>query len=267
MAYNENTKLFTISFDSNGFGNNLQTYYNALLPTSIPVPANKVIVSPINQDQRLRLSTADENFSLFFNSNMFGLFSNFNNIYYGLERISNNGLDNLILATNERTASWNPLVVSGGAIVGRSTIDSSYPRTLYPMTQNYGSISTLWSPIASIVFCSTLLPTLPENTGSPLVVSPGDNTSINTSSNAFQPIITDIALPVNYADDYRQFIAYTPTSEYRLTSLGTSQVDVREINIQVYWKHRLTNELIPVTLFNQSSVGIKILFRRRNGGK
>jgi len=69
------------------------------------------------------------------------------------------------------------------------------------------------------------------------------------------------------ASDWRQFISYTPTSEYRLTSMGASDVDVRNIDIQVFWKARLTGELFPINMFNQSSVSMKVLFRLRNGGK
>jgi len=275
MTFDPNSKRFTISFDSNGFGNNLSTYLNNLVPSSLPYASTKDILTPINQDQRLNVSvnlasgSTNEAFSLFFNSNMFGLFSNFNNLYYGLDDPSTNGMDNLIIVTNEATASFNPYIVATGGTtpISKSVQDASYPRILYPMSQNYPSVSTLWSPISSIVFCSTLLPTLPENTGVPLVLNAGDNTTQNTSLNAFQPIITDISLPLDYPDDYRQFISYAPSAEYRLTSLGTSQLDIREINIQVYWKSRLTNELIPLTLFNQSNVSIKILFRRRNAGR
>jgi len=271
VSYNQNTNLFSIAFDSYGFGCNTNTYLNALV-SSVQSGYTLNIVSPINQDQRLCNTSgtiANENFSLFFNSNMFGLFTNFNNIYYGLEAVSNNGMDNLIVCSNEQTASYNPYAfnTTSGTIVATSTLNSAYPKVLFIATQDYASTSSLWSPIASIVFCSTLLPTLPENISAPVVLNSGNNTSQNTSLNAFTPIITDISLPMATAGDYRQFISYTPSAEYRLTSLGTSQVDVREMNISVFWKHRLTGELVPLTLFNQSSVSLKILFRKRNGGK
>jgi len=270
MTYNASTGLFSISFDSNGFGDNTNTFLNSLTQLTN-------IQSPINTDERLAISGVaggpgasfyTEDFALFFNSNMMGLFSNFNNIYFGLEGATYNGMDNLIIVSNEQTASYDPYTVSGGQVVKTSTTsDKSYPRILFVETQDYPSTSSLWSPIASIVFCSTLLPTLPENSGVPIALGAGNNTVLNTSLNAFTPIITDIALPMSSGSDYRQFISYTPSSEYRLTSLGTSPVDVRDINIQVYWKNRLTNELVPLTLFNQSSVSIKIMFRKRNGGK
>lgn len=271
LSYNPSTNSFSIAFDSFGFGCNTNTYLNAIA-TSLQPGYTLDIVSPINQDQRLcnQSGANNENFSLFFNSNMFGLFSNFNNIYYGLESVSNNGMDNLIVCSNEQTSSYNPYVFNNtsGTITTQSANGNTlYPKVLYIVNQDYPSTSSLWSPISSIVFCSTLLPTLPENISAPVVLNSGNNTAQNTSLNAFTPIITDIALPMATAGDYRQFISYTPSAEYRLTSLGTSQVDVREMNISVFWKHRLTGELVPITLFNQSSVSLKILFRRRNAGK
>ena len=271
MSYNPNSNLFSIAFDSYGFGCNTNTYLNAIA-TAVQPGYTIDIVSPINQDQRLcnqSGTNANENFSLFFNSNAMGLFTNFNNIYYGLESVSNNGMDNLIVCSNEQTSQYNPYAfnTTSGTIVLTSSLNSAYPKVLFVMTQDYPSTSSLWSPIASIVFCSTLLPTLPENISAPVILNSGNNTTQNTSLNAFTPIITDIALPMATAGDYRQFISYTPSAEYRLTSLGTSQVDVREMNITVYWKHRLSGELVPLTLFNQSSVSLNVLFRRRGGGK
>jgi len=263
MTYNT-SGLFSIAFDSNGFGDN---------STAGTFP----VINPINQDQRLAWSSQNENFQLYFNSNMFGLFTNFNNYYIGADNNTapDYGRDNLIVCTNEQTATYNPLVITSGGktytpadvVNSSANTPTAWPRTLFITTQNYASTSTLWSPVSSIVFCSTLLPTLSENTSAPNVLGAGDNTLQNSSSNSFSPIITDIALPMGAASDWRQFISYTPTSEYRLTSMGASDVDVRNIDIQVFWKARLTGELFPINMFNQSSVSMKVLFRLRNGGK
>ena len=263
MTYNT-SGLFSIAFDSNGFGDN---------STAGTFP----VINPINQDQRLAWSSQNENFQLYFNSNMFGLFTNFNNYYIGADNNTapDYGRDNLIVCTNEQTATYNPLVITSGGktytpadvVNSSANTPTAWPRTLFITTQNYASTSTLWSPVSSIVFCSTLLPTLSENTSAPNILGAGDNTLQNSSSNAFSPIITDIALPMGAASDWRQFISYTPTSEYRLTSMGASDVDVRNIDIQVFWKARLTGELFPINMFNQSSVSMKVLFRLRNGGK
>jgi hypothetical protein len=89
-----------------------------------------------------------------------------------------------------------------------------------------------------------------------------------TSQSAFQPIITDIALDtsVGGSDSYRNFIYYAPQAEYRLSDFGRSHSDIRQIDIQVYWKNRLDNQLVPLTMYNLSSVSLKMLFRHKRVG-
>ena len=139
-------------------------------------------------------------------------------------------------------------------------------------TQDYKSVDTLWSPISSIVFTSTLLPVKTEQTGQPVELGLSNlGESFPTTQSAFQPIITDIALDTaaGGADDYRQFIFYAPNAEYRLADFGTSKQEIRNIDIQVFWKNRLDNELYPVSMFNLSSVSLKFMFKHKRveGGK
>ena len=64
------------------------------------------------------------------------------------------------------------------------------------------------------------------------------------------------------AEGWRDFTLYEPTAEYKMVSTQASHDEIRNIDIQVYWKYRLTGELIPLTMFNCSDVTIKMLFRR-----
>ena len=281
LVFNTNENTFTMTFDSNGFGDNRTATLQA-------ETGSTTLQSPYVTDQRLNWSAtafagppirpaSDENFHLYFNSNMQGLFTNFNAIYIGddLPVATDFGRDYLLIVNNQQTAVYNPYQLTPGAKVGTiadivsasTPFPNTYPKVLYVLNQDFASTSSLWSPCSAIVFTSTLLPTTPENSGAPYQLGLGDNTALNSTSNAFQPIITDIAIPMGASSDYRQFISYTPTAEYRLTSLGTSSQDIRAIDIQIYWKSRLTSELIPLRMFNQSSVHLKILFRRRNGGQ
>lgn len=280
LVFNTNENTFTMTFDSNGFGDNRTATLQA-------ETGSTTLQSPYTTDQRLNWSAtayagpparpqSDENFHLYFNSNMQGLFTNFNALYIGddFPSASDFGRDYLLVVNNQQTASYNPYQMASarvGTIADVVTASTStpllYPKVLYVLNQDFASTSSLWSPCSAIVFTSSLLPTIPENSGAPYQLGLGDNTGINSTTNAFQPIITDIAIPMGASSDYRQFISYTPTAEYRLTSLGTSPQDIRSIDIQIYWKSRLTSELIPLTLFNQSSVHLKVLFRRRNGGQ
>lgn len=280
LVFNTNENTFTMTFDSNGFGDNRTATLQA-------ETGSTTLQSPYVTDQRLNWSAtafagpparpqSDENLHCYFNSNMQGLFTNFNSLYIGddLPVATDFGRDYLLIVNDQQTAVYNPYQLATakvGTIADVTTASVNdpnlYPKVLYVLNQDFASTSSLWSPCSAIVFTSSLLPTIPENSGAPYQLGLGDNTRIQSTTNAFQPIITDIAIPMGASSDYRQFISYTPTAEYRLTSLGTSPQDIRSIDIQIYWKSRLTSELIPLTLYNQSSVHLKILFRRRNAGQ
>lgn len=207
-------------------------------------------------------ATGDQG-NIYFNTNMYGLFANFNFKYIG-----------------QYTPTYLPITGAIGKVYlllvedlngtnyytppSTATPTPSLPPTYLELNQEYNSTSQLWSPIESIVFTSTLLPLYAEQVGAPIVYGEGNNTaSANSSSSAFTPIITDIALSLNNAHDYRDFIEYAPTAEYRLTSFTSSRQECRAIDIQVFWKSRLTSTLVPVTLYNASSVSLKILFRKK----
>jgi hypothetical protein len=232
MVYNPTTNLFTLYADAEGFGGNL----------------------------RLSAGTAqDENATLFFNSNMFGLFSNFKNQYVN---VPNTEKTNLIYTGAEGYG-----VVTGGVPYSQNVISIGAGGSLkyfWNQVQDYESTSTLWSPIESIVFNSTLLPLIFEQTGDPVKFGESNTDTVLTGSQqAFQPIITDIALPIENAQSYRELIYYAPTAEYRLASFARSKQPINQIDIQVYWKSRLDGQLYPVSMFNASSVSIKFMFRRR----
>jgi hypothetical protein len=116
-----------------------------------------------------------------------------------------------------------------------------------------------------------LLPIRSEATGVPVILGTGNlGDSRSTSQAAFQPIITDIAVDTSIggADEYRTFIYYSPTAEYRLSDFSASKQEIRSIDVQVFWKNRLNNQLYPISMFNLSSVSLKCMFRhkRTSGG-
>jgi len=200
---------------------------------------------------------------LYFNTDMYGLFANFNNFYIGDETTGkvnqiifqslNAGMNTTQLASFSAfsdTQGDEPTVINSSALY-------------WVIQQNYNSTSTLWSPISSIVFSSTMIPIFPEQTGTPLTYGEGNNASPVESSSNFTPIITDISVPMNRADDYRGFLSYTPSGEYRLSSFTGSRTELRNIDIQVFWKNRLDNQLYPINMFNMTNVSIKMMFRKK----
>jgi len=231
MKYNPETNLFSIFYDTYGFGGQDSSSFN--------------------------LTNNKEQFTPFMNSNMWGLFGSFPAQYTGGDVASSNvvGQNNwsirLIVKNDLETNVYKPLPA---------------PSTLsyFEMKQDFSTTGTLWSPIASIVFVSNLIPVLNEGTAQPIRFGEGNVLNSTSSTSAFQPIITDISLPMDKANDYNNFVSYIPTAEYRLSSMSNSPQEVRNIDVQIYWKNRLNGQLYPLKLFNLSTVSVKILFRRRD---
>lgn len=221
LTYNPQSNLFTLYADRYGFGGNDAT-------------------SPANTQERFRL---------FFNANTYGMYANFNNIYYNFP----NGLTNEILIY--------PILYQN--ILTSASPPAPTAKSYWIMNQDYESTSSLWSPIESIVFTSTMLPLCFENTGDPVRFGQSLIGQQGNIQSAFTPIITDIALVNESADDYRGYIQYFPSAEYRLASFQRSKAPINNIDIQVFWKNRLDGQLQPVQMFNGSSVSVKFMFRRR----
>lgn len=186
---------------------------------------------------------AEERSELWFNNNMWGLFGSFQSTYENL--------------SSERTYRLIIKSILAQNILNVVATGKSYWITI----QDYETTSTLWSPIESITFTSTMLPLVFEQTGDPVRFGQSIVGAQNTQI-AFSPIITDIALTNTSATDYRGFIQYIPSAEYRLTAFQRSRAQIANIDIQVFWKNRLDGQLYPVTMFNGSSVSVKCMFRR-----
>lgn len=295
MKYNEETKCFEIYGDTRAFnvcgqvGTPVTDLYNGGLQPSVPAfvpptaPTAPSVAVP-NSQAILRL---------FFNSNMYGLFTNFNNTYYGAVAgdtipfpltaapvtvgINGFGLPpsdytNEILFMNQ---NYTNILNNNPTLQGlNATPPPAYnPFFLIPATdqnlywiikQDYNSTNSLWSPVQALVFTSTLLPIKKEYTAKALTLGEGNVTGSTGSKNAFEPIIADFVVDQQQekAEGWRDFTLYEPTAEYKLASIQASHDEIRNIDVQVFWKYRLTGELIPLSMFNCSDVSIKMLFRR-----
>jgi hypothetical protein len=268
MKFMADTSKFEIYLDSAGFGQRLTAF------TPVPYSAGPPVVVGLPEHLQMRL---------FFNANMFGLYANYDNEYYNTPTIAGlgavpDGYVNEILATNKafqniedfRLSPYTgvaPLGYTPVALDGTAITPNMINRVFILAQQDYSSTDSLWSPVSSIVFTSTLLPVKSEATGAPVVLGAGNlGFSQATVQSAFQPIITDISLDTSSgnADAYRKFIYYAPSAEYRLSDFSSSKQDIRNIDIQVFWKNRLDNQLYPINMFNLSSVSIKVMFKHKD---
>jgi hypothetical protein len=229
ITFNPVSGLFTLYCDAYSFGEAL-------------------CLSPYQQSLNPSFADNLETATLFFNNNLYGMYSNFDNVYI------NDG---------EKT---NQIIVPN--VIGQNLTTLTDPFTgvqtsYYLVQQDYESTSTLWSPIESIVFTSALLPLVFEQTADPVRFGTGNDNGFASGRPAFQPIITDVALTNENANSYRSYIQYAPTAEYRLASFHRSKQSINSIDIQVYWKNRLDGNLYPIQMFNGTSVSVKIMLRRR----
>jgi hypothetical protein len=294
VKYDEVTGLFEIYGDTRAFNVSGQIQSASLFPIdngtqpAIPafVPTPYVATNPPSP-------ASDVYIRLFFNDNLFGLMNNFNNTYLGanntssilfpltvgpvrlsaaIPSISPIVYTNEILFTNQQYQ--NILNNNPGLQNVPSAPPPSYnPYFLIPVgkqnlywkaVQDYPSTGSLWSPVSAIVFTSALLPLKKEFSAVPIALGQTNTIGTTNSPAAFDPVISDFVLDENNAkaQGWRDFVLYEPSAEYRMVSMNASHEEVRNIDIQVFWKYRLTGELIPLSMFNCSDVSIKMMFRK-----
>ena len=296
MKYNEESHLFEIYGDTRAFNISSQITYSIDTLTGGTQPPLPPFTAPVYNvgDPASAASTAY--LRLFFNDNLFGLFTNFNNTYFGATGASSilwaNSptpiqigkpnetalllnqyiYTNEILFTNQNYTNIlnnNPLLQNNNVlpppVYNPLFLIPTRNQALYwIIKQDYPSTNSLWSPIASLVFTSSLMPLKKEFTAKPIALDQGNVNTATGSQSAFEPIITDYVIDqqIERAEGWRDFVLYEPTAEYRMISMTASHEEIRNIDVQVFWKYRLTGELIPLTMFNASDVTIKMMFRK-----
>ena len=211
---------------------------------------------------------------LFFNSNMYLLFSNFHNQYTGgdvtnkIEYVSSNndittdadGMTVINYKTLDiKHCAYDILPVDDKLGLNVFTYDS---KSYWKLKQDYESTSSMFNPISAIVFTTNILSTEPEIQGNPLVFLDGDAKN-ETNITITKKIITDMSVFLESADSYSGTITYVPSAQYRYTDFQASPTELRTLQISCFWKHRLTGKLYPLKMPNKSSINIKFMFERR----
>lgn len=124
--------------------------------------------------------------------------------------------------------------------------------------QEYSTIS-LWTPVKSIVFCSSTLPIVATQVSSPIEIVNGNFIGSNGNNSNQSPIITDFLADGGI---YKPQLIYEPTAQYRLVSLQGNR-PIYTIDISVFWKDTF-GVLIPFRLSAGSGASIKVLFSKRH---
>ena len=127
------------------------------------------------------------------------------------------------------------------------------------MYQETSTVS-LWNPVASIVFCSSMLPIYPTQTSKPTIINNESNTlPSNGDNNNLTNILSDFIVATQDTNSYRPFILYSPQSEYRLMDMYSS-TNLNRITISVFWEDHFGN-LNPFYINAGRSAHLKLMFR------
>jgi len=92
----------------------------------------------------------------------------------------------------------------------------------------------------------------------------GQNDLSTGVSASFSPQITDCSIFLGRADDNVSMLYYAPSPQYRLVDMGRQKQAISAIDIQVLWRHRLTQELVPIKLTSLSNISLKVAFIRKD---
>ena len=267
MTYDGQAQRFSIRFDSDGYGARLLAF-----------TASSTLGGFVTPPQ----------FKLFMNTNMYNLFANFDFLYWNTRSsafgpyaglVAPAGYVYEVLVPNKYYSDvqdYRLSPYSGQPSLGFVPDGSGNPasnllsvlqeqKVYWTITQETSSTDTLWSPISSIVFSSALMPVNPEENSAPVIIGQGNiGNSQATAKAAFTRIITDLALPMDKgAASWKSFIYYVPSAQYRMSDFLASHQPLGGVDVQVFWKNRLNNQLYPVAMTNLSSVSFKMMFRKK----
>jgi len=285
LFYDAKTNLITLTaplahFRTDIDGNNIPFYDQTPYPPS-PTPPQPPLPPPV--------PTPRVSASIFFNEPLYNLFSSLASVFVGgslgykMVFYTGSNIPNLSLvplspvappyyATNIQPYILN--VYDNAAQANNDFIKN---------TQEYPSIA-LWTPVKSIIFKTVLLTNIAELQGAPKIFGYPVNNAIvpAPNNNPPSPFFPYFGTPTNYnppnADvlnilvehsvkltsgtEYKPYVFYEPTGEYRLTDL-IGEMPINQLDISVYYKDDF-GALIPLYLPVGCSAGIKILFRKKS---
>lgn len=210
------------------------------------------------------------NYSMFFNEPMYNLFSSLPSIHYGSTTIGNAQLSagsRVTVAGNFSIFSYYVQAINynfKNYIVTNSSLVTE-PQHWFLTESEYSPVP-MWSPIAALIFSTSLLPVQMSMTTTPNVFgnniydktfaggSVGNNSQITT-------MISDIQIGLVTGSEYKPTILYNPRSEYRLIDL-LGNTPINQASFSISWKTKF-GDVIPFSLGSLCGANLKILFRRR----
>jgi len=197
------------------------------------------------------IGTAVNLCAVYMNTALYNLFSSIPAIYKNLA----GGLDYQILFTTGSDVvnpANQPYIIN---VVANGANNDVYS------TQEYNSLP-LWTPIKSIVFRGSLLNVVSDMIATPVVYQDDTNINAGKPNTDILPILIEHSVRLDTGTEYKPFIYYEPTGEYRLADLY-SDIPVYGLQFNVFWKDSFGN-LNPFLLSIGSSATMKLLFRKKS---
>lgn len=129
---------------------------------------------------------------------------------------------------------------------------------IYSMEQEYDTLPLWYEPL-SLSLVSIGIPVKYEllPTSGISLSSQGSNIGTNLINQ-----ITDFDMHTSIGNEYRTFIQYFPTAEYRFFDM-TSNAPLKTFTVQAFWKDNYNN-YYPIYLPSFYTANIKILFKKKN---
>lgn len=209
-----------------------------------------------------------------YNNNFDLLMTNFDTQYFGKDQViwgntvsGPSGVSTTVYVPENTLIVRNKTGTNIQAAIDPTTGLPFSPSLLsYVTTQDFESTSSIWSPVASIVLTTTLIPIRSEFVSAPVVLGSGNtkNGQGTSGTASFQTVLADFSENIS-GDKWRGMIVFTPAAEFIPVSLTTSHQEIKNVDFKINWRNRLTNQLIPLILPNTSSVSVRLLFKRKQG--
>jgi hypothetical protein len=244
-TYSYNAWVYMVNKAFESAYNNLVANYGGILPS-----ANQPFLLWDDASQQAVLCADKIGYNemvnpyikIYFNSPLWTLFSSFEALY--------EGSNPLLTGENYRLRIYD--------IFGTNTLNLPTGNYL----QNYQEYSTvsLWNPIQSLVFTSSLIPLLPSLTSKPQIYNSGSTLTQSGNNSNIQSLITDFEVDVKPQNGWRPSVYYSPVI-YKLFDLF-GENSFSTIQVSVYWKDAYAN-LHKFYLGTGCSANIKLLFRKK----
>ena len=210
------------------------------------------------------------------NANLEGLITNFDTAYYGYQGNLWNASGTEIIDGVVTLAT--PLYFPENVII---TIPQTNVPTVYTLpnpfsssslagvqnyireTQDFISTGSLWSPVASIVLATNQIPVRNEANASPVRIGSSTTGFEQASSGAFQKVLIEVPINAVTADLWRGFIFYEPLTP-TFSALDPVVEGIKNLDVSVFWRSRITNGLVPLRMYNQGTMGFRLCFKKKS---